>query len=104
MHAARSSSPSELRRGSSWTASGIDEQFDLIPVGGLDFEELCALFDEVDEFLATSEVTRFGVRYAEAGMDVHYDERSRRRFAEAMESDERFDEMLTMTGTSRPWR
>jgi hypothetical protein len=68
--------------------------FDLIPVDSLDFEEVCALFDEVDEFLATSEVTRFGVRYAEAGMDVHYDERSRRRFAEAMESHERFEELL----------
>jgi hypothetical protein len=34
------------------------------------------------------------VRYAEAGMDVNYDERSRRRFAEAMDSDERFEELL----------
>lgn len=68
--------------------------FDVIPVGSLDFEELCALFDEVDDFLATSQVTRFGMRYAEAGMNVLYDERSRRRFAEAMESDEQFEELL----------
>lgn len=68
--------------------------FDLIPVGSLDFEEMCGLFDEVDEFLGTSEITRFGMRYAEAGMDVQYDQRARTRFAEAMESDERFDELL----------
>jgi hypothetical protein len=67
--------------------------FDLIPVGSLDFEELCALFDKVDEFWppARSPASAYATPKR---VDVHYDEHSRRRFAEAMESDERFEELL----------
>lgn len=70
--------------------------FELIPVDSIDFEEVCAVFDELDEFLRSSPRSRYGFRYAEAGMDVRFDASARMRFAEAMESVERFTIAMNM--------
>jgi hypothetical protein len=68
--------------------------FDLVPIRPFDFHDICSVFDQVDELLRTNNVSRFGMRYAEAGLDVRYDEHARKRFVEAMESDQQFEELL----------
>jgi hypothetical protein len=56
------------------------------PIDEKDLGEITNAFAEVDEWLRTTK-TKCGIRFAEAGLDVAYDEESRRRYAEAMADD-----------------
>ena len=60
----------------------------------VDFPGSWRLLDEIDAFLNASPVSRHGMRYAEAGLQVVFDSRSRRRYSEAMQSDEEFERFI----------
>ena len=67
--------------------------FELFPVDEKNLDEITQAFDEVDEWLLTAK-TKYGIRFAAAGLDVMYDERSRRQYAEAMTDNEEFERFL----------
>lgn len=69
--------------------------FRLFPVDAGGFGEISATFDRVDEWLAQTK-TGFGMRWIEAGLDVAFDEESRRRYEAAMQSDSDFEEFLEL--------
>jgi hypothetical protein len=70
--------------------------FELFPVDEKDLGEITNAFAEVDEWLRTTK-TRYGIRFAEAGLDVAYDEESRRQYAEAMADDDEFEQFIEAT-------
>jgi hypothetical protein len=57
--------------------------FELLPVDEKDLDEITKALAEVDEWLRTAK-TKYGIRFAESGLDVAYDGESRRQYAEAM--------------------
>jgi hypothetical protein len=67
--------------------------FEIFPVDEADLESIIAAFDGVDEWLRSAQ-TKYGMRWAEAGLDVAYDADSRARYQAAMTSDEDFEELL----------
>jgi hypothetical protein len=70
----------------SWT-------FSFIPIPETSYEDICALFDEVDAFLARAH-TGYGWKFAESGLDVVFDGETRDVYHRAMASNESFDAML----------
>jgi hypothetical protein len=70
----------------SWT-------FSFIPIPEASYEEICALFDEVDAFLTRS-LTKYGWRFAGSGLDVVFDGKTRDEYRRAMATDEAFEAML----------
>jgi uncharacterized protein YozE (UPF0346 family) len=44
--------------------------------------------------VAANSKTKYGIRFAEAGLDVVYDEESRRQFPEATSDDDEFERYL----------
>jgi hypothetical protein len=67
------------------------------PLPEPDLASITALFDEVDDWLST-EAAPFGVRYAQAGYDVPFNESHIDEARAAMTSDIDFDEWLTNLG------
>ena len=70
----------------SWT-------FSFIPIPEASYADICALFDEVDAFLARAH-TRYGWKFAGSGLDVVFDGKTRGEYRRAMASDEAFEAML----------
>jgi hypothetical protein len=70
--------------------------FELFPVDEEDLEEITKSFAEVDEWLRTAK-TKYGIRFAEAGLDVVYDEESRRQHTEATADDDEFERYIEAT-------
>src|SRR5262249_22757239 len=70
----------------SWT-------FSFIPIPETSYAEICALFDEVDAFLARAP-TAYGWKFAECGLDVVFDSKTREEHGCAMASDDAFEAML----------
>lgn len=70
----------------SWT-------FSFIPIPEASYEEICVLFDDVDAFLARAH-TRYGWKFAESGLDVVFDGKTREGYRQAMASEEAFEAML----------
>jgi hypothetical protein len=58
-----------------------------------DFDNACALFDEMDEFIAESPL-KFGLLYAKSGLNVAYDAESTARYHRAATSEESFNDFL----------
>lgn len=67
--------------------------YGVFPLKDVSFAETCALFDAVDSHLHSGR-TRYAMRYAESGLDVAFDKKSRADYKKAMQSDESFDELL----------
>lgn len=67
--------------------------FELFPVDEADLEEIAAAFEGVDDWLRQAK-TKYGMLWAEAGLDVAYDAESRTEYAQAQTSDEQFEELL----------
>lgn len=72
--------------------------FELFPVDEEDLEEITKSFTEVDEWLRTAK-TKYGIRFAEAGLDVAYDDESRKQYARATAGVDEFE--LYLEATSR---
>jgi hypothetical protein len=70
----------------SWT-------FSFIPIPEASYQEVCTLFDDVDAFLARAH-TRYGWKFAESGLDVAIDGKTREGYRRAMVSDEAFEALL----------
>lgn len=83
--------PARLRR----TPAGVQAGFQL---SSESFESICGLFDEFDANLAQGPL-RFGLRWAESGLDIAFDSDSLAQYRAAMVSDEEFEEFLD--GTAR---
>lgn len=70
--------------------------FELFPVGEKDLGEITNVFTEVDQWLRSAK-TKYGIRFAEAGLDVAYDAESRRKYAEAMADNDVFERFMEAT-------
>lgn len=68
-------------------------RFSSMPIHHATFGEICALFDETDEFLRGGK-TKYGMKFVEEGFDVPFDEQSIARYRAAMTSDEDFEELI----------
>ncbi len=67
--------------------------YDVFPLKEDSFDNACELFDAVDAHLRTNP-TKYGMRFAEAGLDVAFDAKSREEYQNAMNCDVDFDELL----------
>jgi len=67
--------------------------YGVFPLKDASFGETCSLFDSVDAHLRSGS-TRYGMRFAESGLDVAFDAKSREEYQKAIESDDAFDELL----------
>lgn len=67
--------------------------FNFIPINKVEFNNMCNLFDEFDEWLKLGKV-RYGILYAESGLDVRFDADSITSIKLSMKSDEDFQNML----------
>jgi hypothetical protein len=69
-------------------------QFNFLPVEHGDHKQVCALFDELDDFLASG-TAKMGYEYAKSGLDVAFDQGSRKRYQAAMESKDTLNALIT---------
>lgn len=67
--------------------------FEMYPFGPGSFADVLAAFDEADAFLHSGQ-RRFAMRFVEAGLDVAFDEDSRKEYRAAMATDETFNEYI----------
>lgn len=67
-------------------------QFKFIAIERHDFEEICAIFDDFEAFVGSS--LRRPQRYVESGLNVAFDERSRREYAASIANDDVFENYL----------
>jgi hypothetical protein len=67
--------------------------FNFLPIDDADFNNVCSLFDQFDEWLKSGKA-RFGVLYAESGLDVPFDAESIREHEVAMNSEDDFQNLL----------
>jgi hypothetical protein len=67
--------------------------FNFLPLAQADFNEVCSLFDEFDNWLESGK-TQYGVLYAKSGLNVAFDAESLQEYELAMTSPEDFDNML----------
>jgi hypothetical protein len=65
----------------------------VFPLDEASFADVCLLFDAVDSLLHSGQA-KYGLRYAESGLDVPFDEKSCAKYNDAMQSDEEFEEFL----------
>jgi hypothetical protein len=72
--------------------------FELYPFAPLSFEQVTAVLDEVDRFLHEHPATKYAVAFIETGFDVPFDPDSRREYADAMKSEDRFTRFLDERG------
>ena len=69
-------------------------QFNFLPVEHDDHKQVCTLFDELDDFLAGGRAM-MGYEYAKSGLDVAFDQESRKHYQQAMESTDALNEFIT---------
>ncbi|MFP4973964.1 hypothetical protein ACE6ED_01060 [Paenibacillus sp. CN-4] len=65
----------------------------MIPIGDVNFTEICKVFDEFDLYLQTSEWSR-AIRILEAGIDIRYDREFMEQLNIATQSDESLNSFL----------
>jgi len=70
--------------------------FSLFPLEEISFKEVCTLFDRVDHHFSQSH-TRFGYKYAGAGLPVAFDRHSIEKCQKATVSEEEFNRFLEYT-------
>jgi hypothetical protein len=75
-------------------------QFNFLPVGHDDHQQVCTLFDAIDDLLATGR-TKMGYEYAKSGLHVAFDEDSLKRYKEAMKSKDALKKLIDRQ--SRLW-
>lgn len=68
-------------------------QFEFLPVDHGDHKELCALFDELDAYFENGP-TRLGFKYVNAGLDVAFDAKTMREYADACVSEEELEHSI----------
>ena len=67
-----------------------------VPFPQTRYADCCQLFDELDAILRDPP-THFGTRWAESGLNIAFDADTRAEYAQAMESEEQFEELLRKT-------
>jgi len=67
------------------------------PITTKSYDDICSLFDEVDLFLRSGP-TKYGVRFAESGLDLPFDAKSISRYRSASASDEDFERFVEYVG------
>ncbi|MFC1956944.1 hypothetical protein ACFLVY_01430 [Chloroflexota bacterium] len=72
-------------------------QYSFLPITTMSYEEICSIFDEVDSLLKEG-TTKYGVRFAESGLDLPFDAKSISRYHAAQESDEAFESFVEFVG------
>jgi hypothetical protein len=79
--------------------SKFDESihYSFLPITETSFVDICKLFDKVDRFLKL-DVTKYAIRYAEAGLDVSFSKGSIKEYRNASKSDESFESFLEYMG------
>lgn len=70
--------------------------YSFFPVSQKSYDEICALFDRTDDFLRTG-LTKYGMMYIEAGLDVAFDDDSISKYRSAMKSDKDFVALIEST-------
>lgn len=75
---------------------GESIHYDFFPVTEISFKEACQVFELVDLQLQKAR-TRFGWKWAEAGLDVAFDHKSLDKYHTAMTSDIAFEALLDKT-------
>jgi hypothetical protein len=70
--------------------------YSFLPISEKSFKDVCSLFDRTDAFLKSGK-TKYGVRYAESGLDVPFDSVFMSEYRSASTSDEAFKEFLDRT-------
>ena len=63
--------------------------YSFLPVNMDSYKDICALLDEVDAFLRNGK-TKYGVMFAETGLDVAFSKESLAEYTVATESDDKF--------------
>ncbi len=58
-----------------------------------DFEKACALFDELDKYLAEG-IAKYGFRYASSGLNIAFDEKNIAKYRAAASDEDTFSEFL----------
>lgn len=61
-------------------------------LGETSHEEICSLFDSTDEAIRKEHPRAF--EFAESGLDIAFDEKSRKNYHSAMESEEKFQDFI----------
>lgn len=67
--------------------------YSFLPITLDSYQQICDLLDEVDDFLKTG-TTKYGVTFAEAGLDVAFDKNALTVYSEAMKSDDKFESLI----------
>jgi len=67
--------------------------YSFLPITLDSYQQICDLLDEVDDFLKTGK-TKYGVTFAEAGLDVAFDKESLTEYSKAMKSDDKFESLI----------
>lgn len=67
--------------------------YSLFPLMRTSFEEICELFDEFDKYLRSGAL-KYAMKYVEAGLDSAFDEKSLRKYKEAMKSSKSFKDFI----------
>jgi hypothetical protein len=68
-------------------------QYSFLPITYKSYKDICSLFDEVDAFLKSGPA-KYGVRFAESGLNVAFDARSLSEYRLASKSDIEFKEFV----------
>ena len=71
--------------------------FNFFPIEAHTFDELCKLFDDFDSWLEKSRI-KYGLMFANTGIEISYDDKSLLEYAEAMKSDDDFQRLIDKRG------
>lgn len=72
-------------------------QYSFLPISAKSYEDICSLFDEVDLLFRLGQ-TKYGVRFAESGLELPLDANSISRYSSASASDEDFERFIEYVG------
>ena len=67
--------------------------YSVFPLVQSPFREICELFDSFDKYLRSGTL-RYAIKFAEAGLDVAFDAKSRATYGAAMKSTKSFEEFV----------
>lgn len=71
--------------------------YSFLPVNMDSYKDICALLDEVDDFLRDGK-TKYGVMFAESGLDVAFNKESLAEYTPATKSDDDFKSFIEQKG------
>jgi len=71
----------------------VNHKYSFEPVSLMDFEDICRILDEFETFLNTGK-SRYGIKFANAGLNVSFGDNSILEYQDAMKSDKDFEAFL----------